>query len=38
VLWIASQARNNLMTLHRLSIGGLVLPDDLAPGEYRVLR
>jgi 16S rRNA pseudouridine516 synthase len=28
---------NHVVALHRLSIGGLVLPDDLAPGEYRLL-
>jgi 16S rRNA pseudouridine516 synthase len=30
-------AGNHVVALHRLSIGGLVLPDDLAPGEYRLL-
>ncbi len=28
---------NHVVALRRLSIGGLVLPDDLAPGEYRLL-
>jgi 16S rRNA pseudouridine516 synthase len=28
---------NHVVALHRLSIGGLALPDDLAPGEYRLL-
>ncbi|MDB5641655.1 MAG: rRNA pseudouridine synthase [Hyphomicrobiales bacterium] len=28
---------NHVTALHRLSIGGLTLPDDLAPGGYRVL-
>ncbi|MDB5543558.1 MAG: rRNA pseudouridine synthase [Hyphomicrobiales bacterium] len=28
---------NHVLALHRLSIGGLALPDDLAPGEYRLL-
>lgn len=28
---------NHVVALHRASIGGLALPDDLAPGEYRVL-
>jgi 16S rRNA pseudouridine516 synthase len=30
-------AGNHVVALHRLSIGGLVLPDDLAPGDYRML-
>lgn len=30
-------AGNHVSALHRESIGGLVLPDDLAAGEYRVL-
>ena len=28
---------NHVIALHRASVGGLSLPDDLAPGEYRVL-
>jgi len=28
---------NHVLTLHRDRIGGLSLPDDLAPGDYRVL-
>ncbi len=28
---------NHVLGLHRMSIGGLVLPDDLAPGAYRLL-
>jgi 16S rRNA pseudouridine516 synthase len=28
---------NHVVALHRQSIGGLMLPDDLAPGEYRLL-
>ena len=28
---------NHVTALHRDRIGGLVLPDDLAAGEYRVL-
>lgn len=28
---------NHVTALHRDRIGGLVLPDDLAPGDYRVL-
>ena len=30
-------AGNHVTGLHRDRIGGLVLPDDLAAGEYRVL-
>jgi 16S rRNA pseudouridine516 synthase len=29
---------NHVAALHRESVGGLTLPDDLAAGEYRVLR
>ena len=29
---------NHVAALHRLAIGGLTLPDDLAPGEFRVLN
>ncbi len=28
---------NHVVALHREQIGGMVLPDDLAPGAYRVL-
>jgi 16S rRNA pseudouridine516 synthase len=28
---------NHVMALHRDRIGGLVLPDDLGPGDYQVL-
>lgn len=28
---------NHVVTLHRERIGGLVLPDDLAPGQHRIL-
>ena len=28
---------NHVVALHRVSVGGLSLPDDLAPGEYRLL-
>ena len=28
---------NHVVALHRERIGGLALPDDLAPGEYRIL-
>ena len=28
---------NHVVALHRDSVGGLALPDDLAPGEFRVL-
>lgn len=28
---------NHVVGLHRERIGGLVLPDDLAPGQYRIL-
>lgn len=28
---------NHVLTLHRDRVGGLTLPDDLAPGQYRVL-
>ncbi|MEQ1651737.1 MAG: pseudouridine synthase [Hyphomicrobium sp.] len=28
---------NHVATLHRVSAGGLILPEDLAPGKYRVL-
>ncbi len=28
---------NHVVALHRLSIGGLALPDDLAPGAFRLL-
>ncbi|MFT4098400.1 MAG: 16S rRNA pseudouridine(516) synthase [Rhodoblastus sp.] len=28
---------NHVVALHRVSIGGLALPDGLAPGEFRVL-
>lgn len=28
---------NHVVTLHRERVGGLVLPDDLAPGQYRIL-
>lgn len=31
-------AGNHVVALHRMSIGGLALPDDLAPGEYRMLN
>ncbi|RZA08423.1 MAG: 16S rRNA pseudouridine(516) synthase [Proteobacteria bacterium] len=30
-------AGNHVETLHRLSIGSLSLPDDLAPGDFRVV-
>jgi 16S rRNA pseudouridine516 synthase len=30
-------AGNHVTALHRLSVGGLALPEDLGPGEYRVL-
>jgi 16S rRNA pseudouridine516 synthase len=29
---------NHVLALHRESLGGLVLPDDLEPGAYRVLE
>ncbi|WP_062097363.1 MULTISPECIES: pseudouridine synthase [unclassified Caulobacter] len=28
---------NHVVTLHRERIGGIVLPDDLAPGQHRIL-
>jgi 16S rRNA pseudouridine516 synthase len=28
---------NHVVALHRERIGGLSLPDDLAPGQYRIL-
>lgn len=28
---------NHVVALHRTSVGGLSLPDDLAPGDYRLL-
>ena len=28
---------NHVLALHRDRLGGLALPDDLAPGHYRVL-
>jgi 16S rRNA pseudouridine516 synthase len=28
---------NHVTRLHRDCIGGLALPDDLAPGQYRLL-
>jgi len=28
---------NHVTTLHRVSVGGLTLPDDLEPGEFRLL-
>jgi 16S rRNA pseudouridine516 synthase len=28
---------NHVEALHRVSVGGLVLPDDLAPGAFRLL-
>ncbi|WP_374544999.1 RNA pseudouridine synthase [Rhodoblastus sp.] len=28
---------NHVVALHRISVGGLALPDDLAPGEFSVL-
>jgi 16S rRNA pseudouridine516 synthase len=28
---------NHVLALHRESLGGLVLPDDLEPGVWRVL-
>ncbi len=28
---------NHVETLHRERMGGLVLPDDLAPGEWRLM-
>jgi 16S rRNA pseudouridine516 synthase len=28
---------NHVEALHRERVGGLVLPDDLAPGEWRLL-
>ena len=28
---------NHVLALHRESVGGLTLPNDLAPGEYRIL-
>ena len=30
-------AGNHVEALHRERLGGLVLPDDLAPGEWRLL-
>jgi 16S rRNA pseudouridine516 synthase len=29
---------NHVETLHRESLGGLSLPDSMAPGEWRLLR
>ena len=31
-------AGNHVEALHRERLGGLVLPDDLAPGEWRLLN
>ena len=28
---------NHVVTLHRERIGGIALPDDLAPGQHRIL-
>ena len=28
---------NHVVTLHRERIGGILLPDDLAPGQHRIL-
>jgi 16S rRNA pseudouridine516 synthase len=30
-------AGNHVLELHRESIGGLALPEDLAPGAFRIL-
>ena len=29
---------NHVVALHRASVGGLAIPDDLAPGEFMVLN
>ena len=29
---------NHVVSLHRASVGGLAIPDDLAPGEFMVRR